>query len=39
MLQLITGLILIALFFVLVFMLKAGYDKKKEVEERDGNKD
>ena len=30
MFQLITGLILIAVFFVLVFMLKRGYDEKEE---------
>ncbi len=32
--ELITGLILIGIFFLLVFFLKSGYDKKKEEEAR-----
>ncbi len=36
MLQLITGILLIAVFFVLFFMLKSGYDKKKELDEKEG---
>lgn len=40
MFQLITGILLIAVFFILFFMLKSGYDKKKELEEgsNHGNK-
>lgn len=35
MFQLISGILLIAVFFVLFFMLKSGYDKKKELDEED----
>lgn len=35
MLQLFTGLILIGVFFVLVFMLKRGYDEKEEKEKNE----
>jgi len=37
MLQLVTGLILIGVFFVLVFMLKRGYDEKEEKKNMDNN--
>lgn len=30
--ELVTGLVLIGIFFFLVFFLKSGYDKKKEDE-------
>lgn len=36
MLQLITGILLIAVFFILFFMLIRGYDKKKELDDKDG---
>jgi len=34
MFQLISGLILIAVFFVLVFMLKRGYDEKEKKKDK-----
>jgi len=37
--NLIIGLVLIALFFVLVFMLKSGYDHKKKIDEEEAGKD
>ncbi len=37
--QLITGLVLIAVFFLLLFMLKSGYDKKKEEDRNRSDKD
>ena len=38
MFQLITGLILIGVFFVIVFMLKRGYDEKEEKEKEQKDK-
>ncbi len=37
--QLISGLFLIAIFFFLFFMLKRGYDVKKEENKESGGKD
>lgn len=34
--ELIVGIALIVVFFLLVFMLKGGYDKKKELEKKEG---
>jgi len=34
MFQLISGLVLIAVFFVLVFMLKRGYDEKEKNKDK-----
>lgn len=38
MFQLITGLILIGVFFVIVFMLKRGYDEKEEKNKEETDK-
>lgn len=36
--SLITGLVLIAIFFVLVFMLKSGYDQKEKEKKGEDKK-